>query len=107
MWQRLSTLVLNAGLTLSIWFYAHILQKAKSGALAADGLYMEDCEEVVRIPFGGNHGNNVVIERSNIPNLNLDCDAFGNLSCLRCPSNPANGGDGIFFCTLGEPKITW
>ena len=38
LWQRLSTLVLNVGLTLSIWFYAHILQKAKSGALVADGL---------------------------------------------------------------------
>lgn len=69
--------------------------------------YTEDHEELVRIPFGGNHGNNAVIERSNIPNLNLDCDAFWNLSCLRCPSNPKNGGDGICFCTLGGPKITW
>ena len=70
-------------------------------------IYMEDHEEVVRIPFGGNHLNNVVIERSNIPSLNLDCYAFGNLSCLRCPTNPANGGDGICFCTLGGPSITY
>ena len=69
--------------------------------------YMENLEEAVRIPFGGNHGNNVVIERSNIPNLNLDCDAFWNLACLRCPTNPANGGDGICFCTLGGPSITY
>ena len=69
--------------------------------------YTEDHEEVVRVPFGGNHGNNAVIERSNIPRLNLDYNAFGNLRCLICPSNPANGGDGICFCTLGGPKITW
>lgn len=69
--------------------------------------YTEDHEEVVRVPFGGNHGNNAVIERSNIPSLNLDYNAFGSLSCLICPSNPANGGDGICFCTLGGLKITW
>ena len=69
--------------------------------------YTEDHEEVVRVSFGGNHGNNAVIERSNIPSLNLDYNAFGSLSCLICPSNPANGGDGICFCTLGGPKITW
>ena len=52
--------------------------------------YTEDHEEVIRVPFGGNIGN----------------DAFGNLSCSRCPANPANGGDGICFCTLGGPRIT-
>lgn len=52
--------------------------------------YTEDHEEVIRVPFGGNLGNG----------------AFGNLACLRCPTNPANGGDGICFCTLGGPSIT-
>ena len=53
--------------------------------------YTEDHEEVIRVPFGGNLGNG----------------AFWNSSCLRCPTNPANGGDGICFCTLGGPRITW
>ena len=53
--------------------------------------YTEDHEEVIRVPFGGNLGNG----------------AFWNSSCLRCPTNPANGGDGICSCTLGGPKITW
>ena len=53
--------------------------------------YTEDHEEVIRVPFGGNLGNGAF------------CDA----SCLRCPTNPANGGDGICFCTLGGPRITW
>lgn len=53
--------------------------------------YTEDHEEVIRVPFGGNLGNG----------------AFGNLACLRCPTNPANGGDGICFCTLGGPSITY
>lgn len=53
--------------------------------------YTEDHEEVIRVPFGGNLGNG----------------AFCNSSCLRCPTNPANGGDGICFCTLGGPRITW
>ena len=52
--------------------------------------YTEDHEEVIRVPFGGNLGNG----------------AFWNSSCLRCPTNPANGGDGICFCTLGRPRIT-
>lgn len=52
--------------------------------------YTEDHEEVVRVPFGGNLGNG----------------AFWNSSCLRCPTNPTNGGDGICFCTLGGPRIT-
>ena len=52
--------------------------------------YTEDHEEVIRVPFGGNLGNG----------------AFWNSSCLRCPTNPANGGDGICFCTLGGPRIT-
>ena len=51
----------------------------------------DDHEEVIRVPFGGNLGNG----------------AFGNLSCLRCPANPANGGDGICFCILGGPSITY
>ena len=37
--------------------------------------YTEDHEEVIRVPFGGNLGNG----------------AFWNSSCLRCPTNPANG----------------
>ena len=53
--------------------------------------YTKDDEEVIRVPFGGNLGNG----------------AFWNSSCLRCPTNPANGGDGICFCTLGGPRITW
>ena len=53
--------------------------------------YTEDHEEVIRVPFGGNLGS----------------DAFWNSSCLRCPTNPANGGDGICFCTLGGPGITY
>ena len=53
--------------------------------------YTEDHEEVIRVPFGGNLGNG----------------AFWNSSCLRCPTNPANGGDGNCFCTLGGPRITW
>lgn len=53
--------------------------------------YIEDHEEVTRVPFGGNLGNG----------------AFWNSSCLRCPANPANGGDGICFCTLGGPSITY
>lgn len=53
--------------------------------------YTEDHEEVIRVPFGGNLGNG----------------AFRNSSCLRCPTNPENGGDGICFCTLGGPRITW
>ena len=53
--------------------------------------YIEDHEEVIRVPFGGNLGNG----------------AFCNSSCLRCPTNPANGGDGICFCTLCGPRITW
>ena len=52
--------------------------------------YTEDHEEVIRVPFGGNLGNG----------------AFWNSSCLRCPTNPANGGDGNCFCTLGGPRIT-
>lgn len=51
--------------------------------------YTEDHEEVIRVPFGGNLGNG----------------AFWNSSCLRCPTNPANGGDGVCFCTLGGPSI--
>ena len=51
--------------------------------------YTEYNEEVIRVPFGGNIGYG----------------AFGNLSCLRCPTNPANGGDGICSCTLGGPSI--
>ena len=39
--------------------------------------YTEDHEEVIRVPFGGNLGNG----------------AFWDSSCLRCPTNPANGGD--------------
>ena len=53
--------------------------------------YIEDHEEVIRVPFERNLGNG----------------AFCNSSCLRCPTNPANGGDGICFCTLGGPRITW
>ena len=53
--------------------------------------YTEDHEEVISIPFRGN----------------LENGAFWNSSCLRCPTNPANGGDGICFCTLGGPRITW
>ena len=53
--------------------------------------YTENHGEVIRVPFGGNLGNGV----------------FWNSSCLRCPTNPANGGDGICFCTLGGPRITW
>ena len=53
--------------------------------------YTEGHEEVIRVPFGGDLGNG----------------AFCNSSCLRCPTNPANGGDGICFCTLGGPRITW
>ena len=53
--------------------------------------YTEDHEEVIRVPFGGNLGNG----------------AFWNSSRLRCPTNPANGGDGIYFCTLGGHRITW
>lgn len=53
--------------------------------------HTEEREEVIRVPFGGNLGNG----------------AFGNLACLRCPTNPANGGDGICFCTLGGPSITY
>ena len=53
--------------------------------------YTEDHEEVIRVPFGGNLGNG----------------AFWNSNCLRCPTNPANGGDGICFCTLGGSRITW
>ena len=53
--------------------------------------YTEDHEEVIRVPFGGNLGNG----------------AFWNSSCLRCPTNPANGGDGNCFCTLGGPRVTW
>lgn len=39
--------------------------------------YTEDHEEIIRVPFGGNLGNG----------------AFWNSSCLRWPTNPANGGD--------------
>ena len=53
--------------------------------------HTEEREDVIRVPFGGNLGNG----------------AFGNLACLRCPTNPANGGDGICFCTLGRPCITY
>ncbi len=26
-------------------------------------------------------------------------------TCINCPSNPKNGGDGICFCTLGQMTI--
>ena len=26
--------------------------------------------------------------------------------CRGCPQHPSNGGSGICFCTLGQPKIT-
>lgn len=53
-----------------------------------------------------------IVLTSNPPIYRRQCQncgycAFGNLACLRCPTNPANGGDGICFCTLGGPSITY
>ena len=50
--------------------------------------------EVKRIPFGGNGyiSNNSFGFKSN--------------PCHTCSNNPANGGSGICFCTLGLPEIT-
>lgn len=33
--------------------------------------------------------------------------AFVNSPCRTCPNNPANGGSGICFCILGQPKFTY
>ena len=65
--------------------------KARKWCPSCGWAYIEDHEEVIRVPFGGN----------------IENGAFGNLSCLRCPTNPANGGDGICLCTLCRPSITW
>lgn len=50
-------------------------------------------EEVVRIPFGeGSY--DISTSNATIP-------------CRICSNNPANGGSGICFCILGQPKFTY
>ena len=80
-------------------------------------------EEVVRVPFGG---NNLIVDdlvdlfkydklevnlddTTLLNNYNLEdatISAFEQPSCVNCSNNPKNGGSGICFCTLGQPKIT-
>jgi hypothetical protein len=70
--------------------------------------YCPDCgwswtgepEEIVRVPFGGNSYTEF--------NMTRHCDpAFANSPCRTCSNNPVNGGSGICFCTLGQPKFTY
>ena len=63
----------------------------------------EDDEEIIRMPYGGNRDSNV---GNYIPPLRLNWGPFHDPRCASCPTNPANGGDGICFCTIGVPKIT-
>lgn len=65
-------------------------------------------EQVVRVPFGGNTWNE--LENYTLLNCNLDNPAISNYSqpsCLNCPSNPKNGGDGICFCILGQMNVVY
>ena len=50
-------------------------------------------EEVTRVPFGGN---------SFVPDTTNYLNNFLQSTCINCPSNPKNGGDGICFCILGQ-----
>lgn len=62
-------------------------------------------EQVVRIPFGGNSYDPPKKYLPDSFTLHVNQGAFANDACFRCPSNPKNGGDGICFCTLGQPVI--
>lgn len=62
-------------------------------------------KEVVRVPFGGSHiDDNALL---NGYDLNNTIGSFEQSSCLNCPSNPKNGGDGICFCTLGQMNVVY
>lgn len=78
-------------------------------------------EEVVRIPFGGNsyaltnttylddgyQADNVPTAKTARHNPVQPSDSrYDSSPCRTCSNNPASGGSGICFCTLGLPKIT-
>lgn len=55
-------------------------------------------EPIKRIPFNPDPIDTVV------PMVN-DFSPFASPACQSCASNPANGGDGICHCTLGQNII--
>lgn len=67
-------------------------------------------EEVVRIPFGeGSYDistSNATMVRRYVPVQPSD-SRYNASPCRTCSNNPANGGSGICFCILGQPKFTY
>lgn len=45
----------------------------------------------------------------NTSNINDNCknNMFTSAHCAECPNNPANGGDGVCNCTLGQIQINY
>ena len=80
--------------------------------------YCPDCgwswtgepEEIVRVPFGeGFYGistTNATMARRYVPAQPSD-SGYDSSPCRTCSNNPVNGGSGICFCTLGQPKFTY
>ena len=62
-------------------------------------------EKVVRVPFGGNSYKPPEKYLPDTATLKIDLTNYSNPACENCSSNPKNGGDGICFCTLGQPKF--
>lgn len=67
-------------------------------------------EEVIRIPFGeGSYDistTNATMVRCYVPAQPSD-SGYDSSPCRTCSNNPVNGGSGICFCTLGQPKFTY
>lgn len=67
-------------------------------------------EEVIRVPFGGNLWNEqkeYTLLNGTLENAITNNFGFGKTTCISCPSNPKNGGDGICFCTLGQMNVVY
>lgn len=67
-------------------------------------------EEIVRVPFGeGSYDistTNATMVRRYVPAQPSD-SGYDSPPCRTCSNNPVNGGSGICFCTLGQPKFTY
>lgn len=67
-------------------------------------------EEVIRVPFGeGSYDistTNATMVRRYVPAQPSD-SGYDSSPCRTCSNNPVNGGSGICFCTLGQPKFTY
>lgn len=64
-------------------------------------------EEITRVPFGEDTyvSDQMTFTLRHNP-VKLSDSSYDYSPCRTCSNNPANGGSGICYCTLGQPEIT-